>query len=207
MPSITPVDSGATLTDSLTGWGTIALAVVTFFTVLVTIHIANTDRRRDDKLREQEKRHRQKAQARLVIVEAPSPGLSLGEDENRYGLYFTIANHSQQPVMGVEAEVWMGAATLDQPCTSRGKLEDYVVMPLGHNNKLKVIVESPVPEPSLGAWRVRWTDADGVEWHVDAQHPEPQTGTAEPTSRGLWARVGRAIRRRPRGGQRRPLSE
>jgi hypothetical protein len=42
----------------------------------------------------------------------------------------------------------MGAATLDQPCTSRGKLEDYVVMPLGHNNKLKVIVESLYLSPA-----------------------------------------------------------
>jgi hypothetical protein len=186
--SITPAASGTTLTDYLTGWGTLALAVVTVAAVIVTVLTAITDRRRDDKRRtedrdeaenrvREEREYRQKAQARLVITSPPELA-SVRDSLNRRGIQFEFVNHGDRPVMGIEAEVWLGAAPRDQPCTSAD--EHKFALP-GRDLQLWVPIDSLAPELDLRAWRIRWTDADGREWFVDqAQQPEPLPFTKEP---------------------------
>lgn len=198
-PSVTPVLGGTALTDNLTGWGTIALAFLTFVTVLVTVLTARTDRRRDDEQRKQERRrddelrakdradterriqeerdHRQSAQARLVLITPPSTTRTVRDNLNRHEVRFIFANYGRAPVMDIEAEVWIGAAPLDQPSTSATsavKPVDDVVLS-GARRILQVFTESSEPELNLGAWRIRWRDSDGVEWCVD------QPGQREPS--------------------------
>jgi hypothetical protein len=188
MPSPVPVPSPAMsvppapgLTDYLTGWGTIALAVVTFLTVYVTVRMARTDRRRDNARRAEDREEaknqtyaRQLAQARLVITGAPeiSPPSLLGNNWNRYEVHFSFANYGDRPVIGIEADVWVEGAPLDKPCTDKAEKERYLLP--GGNLTLEVVIRSPAPELRLGAWRIRWTDADGREWCVDQpQQPQP----------------------------------
>jgi hypothetical protein len=187
MPTPVPVPSPTTtvppspgLTDYLTGWGTIALAVVTVLLVYVTVRTAITDRRRDDKRRAEDREEtrnqayaRQLAQARLVITGAPeiSSQPALENSLNSYELQFSFANYGDRPVIGIEAEVWVEGAPLDEPCTSEVK-ERYLLSQ--GKITLEVAIESSASELGLGAWRIRWTDADGCEWCVDQpQQPEP----------------------------------
>lgn len=186
-PSPVPVPSstitgngGPGLTDYLTGWGTIALAVVTVLAVWVTVHTARTDRRRDDMRRADDREDakkrayaRQLAQARLVVTSAPeiSKAPHLESNGNSYQAQFQVANYGDRPVMGIEAEVWVEAAALAKPCTSAAK-ERYLLP--GDNRTLEVPIKSVTSGVHLRAWRIRWTDADGYEWCVDqAEQPEP----------------------------------
>lgn len=186
------------MTDNLTGWGTIALAFLTFVAVLVTLRTAKTDRQRDDQQRQQERERddalrakdraeterriqeererRQAAQARLVLITPPSTTRTVRDNLNHHEVRFVFANHGRAPVMGIEAEVWIGTAPLDQPATvatSAVKPVDDVVLS-GDRRTLQVFIESPEPELNLRAWRIRWRDSDGVDWCVD------QPGQREP---------------------------
>lgn len=61
MPTLTPTPtSGPAITDWLTGVGTIALALATVLTLIVTVYITTTDRRRADKRLVQEAKLRRK---------------------------------------------------------------------------------------------------------------------------------------------------
>jgi hypothetical protein len=198
-PSVTPVPGGTALTDNLTGWGTIALAFLTFVAVLVTLRTAKIDRQRDDDQRRQdrlrddelrakdraeterriqeERDHRQAAQARLVLITPPSTTRTVRDNLNRHEVRFIFANHGRAPVMGIEAEVWIGAPPLNQPAavaTTTDKPVDDVVLS-GDRRTLQVFIESREPELNLCAWRIRWRDSDGVEWCID------QPGQREPS--------------------------
>lgn len=190
-PSVTPVPGGSALTDNLTGWGTIALAFLTFVTVLVTVLTVRTDRLRDDKQRKQdrlrddelrakdraeterrileERDHRQSAQARLVLITPPSTTRTVRDSLNHHEVRFIFVNYGRAPVMGIEAEVWIGAAPLDQQSTSATSavtpVDDIVLS--GARRILQVFTESSEPELTVSAWRIRWRDSDGVEWCVD----------------------------------------
>jgi hypothetical protein len=158
------------LTDYLTGWGTIALAVVTVTAIIVTVVTAITDRRKDERHRSEERQYHQSAQARLVITSPPEVS-PVKDSLNRHGIQFEFVNHGDRPVMGIEAEVWLGAAPLDQQCSSVDKHK--VALP-GRDLQLRVPIDSMTTDPDLRAWRIRWTDADGREWFMDqAQQPEP----------------------------------
>jgi hypothetical protein len=183
-PSVTSVPVGTSLTDSLTGWGTIALAIVTFLAVIVTMRTARTDRLRDDERRAQdraeaerrvqeERHYRRTAQARLILIVAPPETPIIREAMNRHIVRFTLANYSDRPVMGIEAQVWAGVAPLQGACTSSNKPMDDVVRP-DRRVQLQVVIESVVPDLELRAWRVCWRDNDGIEWCVD------QPGQREP---------------------------
>ena len=193
MPSPVPVPSltiaapgGSSLTDYLTGWGTIGLALVTVLAIWVTVRTARTDRRRDDTRRKEDREEaksraydRQLAQARLIITDAPeiSPASPLEDDLSSFTVQFPFFNYSDRPVIGIETEVWVEGTPLHQPCTSRVK--GRYLLP-GGKRTLQVPVKSLSSELRLSAWRIRWTDADGGEWCVDQpQQPEPQAYKAQ----------------------------
>jgi hypothetical protein len=178
--SIASASGGPSLTDYLTGWGTIALALVTVITVLVALQTAKTDRRRDDKRRDEieerarkEKYARQLAQARLVITDIPeiSTALPIGKNLNQYKVQFPFVNYGDRPVIEIEAEVWLKDDPLDNPCSARKK-ERYLLVKTPQ--MFEVVINSSASELRLAAWRIRWTDADGYTWCVDQpQQPEP----------------------------------
>jgi hypothetical protein len=162
---------------------------------MVTIIMASLDRRRDDRLREaqrlrddclrakdraeierriqEERDRRQLAQARLVQITPPSGIQVVTDNLNRHEARFIFQNHGSAPVMGVEAEIWIGAAPLDQPCTSAGKPANDIVLST-EKRPFQVFIESSASELILHAWRINWSDSDGVEWYVD------QPGQREP---------------------------
>jgi hypothetical protein len=47
-------------------------------------------------------------------------------------------------------------------------------VPSRENRSFQVFIESSASELILHAWRIRWSDSDGVEWYVD------QPGQREP---------------------------
>jgi hypothetical protein len=190
VPFSAPIASAASrpgFTDYLTGWGTIALAVVTVFALLVTVYTAWVDRRRDDKKRKEDREHewqrelqRRLAQARLVLIGAPdiSPRHALHGDLHSHRVSFSVENKGGRPVIGIEAEVWAGAAPLDRPCTSGDNVR---ILVAEESAILEVAINSPASEPCVRAWRIRWTDADGSAWCVDqAEQPEPLPYTRQP---------------------------
>jgi hypothetical protein len=159
--------SGASFTDYLTGWGTIALAVATFAAVIVTLRQAGADRRR---LETERDRH-WRAQARLVLMDMP--GVQIESTRLSHNLVFGFRNCGEQSVMDVHSEAWEGTAVLDQKAT--WELTERVVLP-GEWQRwvLDVPARPDGPPPALRAWRYRWTDADGRQWCVDQpQQPEP----------------------------------
>lgn len=190
LPAVAKADAPS-LTDYLTGWGTISLAVVTVVTTLVTLYLAGTDRRRDDKLRkadrdeandraQAERLARQLAQARLVIVSAPeiSKMSSMDRSLYRYEVRFPIVNYGDRPIIGIEAEVWLEGVPLGSPCTRRA--EERILLS-ENSHTLEISLDAAAPELQLGAWRITWTDADGCTWCVDQpQQPEPQPRVAGP---------------------------
>lgn len=170
---IASVASGPGLTDYLTGWGTIALAAVTVFALLVTVYTARVDRRRDDKKREEDRERewqrewqRRLAQARLMLIGAPDISSQHDPHENLHNhqVTFSVENKGGRPVLGIEAEVWADATPLDGPCTSGDNVR--ILVP-AESVTLEVAIKSPASEPRLRAWRIRWTDADGSAWCVD----------------------------------------
>jgi hypothetical protein len=102
-----PVASGgATFTDYLTGWGTIALAVATFAAVLVSLRQAGADRRRALADRD---RH-WLAQARLVLTGTPrTTRKSTGSPRS---VMFGFQNGGDQPVIDIHSEAWEASAAL-----------------------------------------------------------------------------------------------
>jgi hypothetical protein len=178
--SIASVSGGPSLTDYLTGWGTIALALITVGTVLMALRTTKIDRRRDDERRaeieeraREERYARQLAQARLVIIGAPeiSATSPVRKDLNQHKVQFSFVNYGDQPVIGIEAEVWLKEDPLDNPCSARNQ-ERYLLVKIP--KMLEIVINSSASELRLAAWRIRWTDADGYVWCVDQpEQPEP----------------------------------
>jgi hypothetical protein len=181
------IPDGPGLTDYLTGWGTIALAVVTVFAIGVTLRTTRTDRRRDDERRKEDREDaikraydRQLAQARLVIIgeleiSSASP---LGDGRNSYDIRFPVVNYGDRPVIGIQVEIWVDGTPLTEPCTRAAK-ERYLLPE--DNLTLELTTNSRALDLHLSAWRIRWTDADGQQWFVDQpQQPEPLSYKAEP---------------------------
>jgi hypothetical protein len=178
------IADGPGLTDYLTGWGTIALAVVTVATILVAVTAARTDRRRDDAKRredrdEAEQRRlrervaRQLVQARLVDVARPTIRVVQAGARSRRGyvVSFSLSNYGHSPVVAITAEIWLDGVSLQGTCTAQNAKR---FMLSGEHHTLDVTGESPSPEPRLAAWRVTWTDAEGLAWCVDqAEQLEP----------------------------------
>ncbi len=187
MPTLAVAHSSgaaATFTDYLTGWGTISLAAATFTAVVVSIWLARADRRRADRERDD----RQRAQARLIRASAPTaPETERTETGYHHVFTFPFANYSDRPVMEVHLEAWAGpGARLDQPAPWHAT-GDRIVFP-GQEKHYLVGAQSEEGNLGLGAWRVRWTDADGRQWCIDqigqrepllykGQQPRPYPGT------------------------------
>lgn len=174
-----PFLGASTSTDDLTGPATIALAVVTFITLLATIYFATAKRRRARKERDD----RQLAQARLVLTGTPGETKAAVKDgsDYRHELNFQFGNYGDRAIMDIQAEVWAGTAPLDQQFTSG--MRDRVVR-AGENKRYVVGVASPAGTLKLGAWRIRWTDADGQQWFVDQiSQPEPLRFEGQPPRR------------------------
>jgi len=151
----------AASTDSLTGWATVALAVVTVIALATTIFFATAERRRT----RAEKDERQRAQARLIITGGVGTTPAAKRDDGyhtRWTLQFT--NRSERPVLDVYFEAWTGADPLGQP--PRYGMYDKIVMP-GPNEPWTLNLITDTPDVHLAAYRYRWTDADGRQWCVD----------------------------------------
>jgi len=180
-PLALATSSSATFTDYLTGWGTIALAVATFTAVAISIRLARTDRNSA----QAERNEHLRAQARLVIISGPGQPVDdqgrlpdperVGDDYvHRFNVLF--ANHGDRPVLDVWVELWAPLATGEPTMT----VHDRIVL-AGQEQRYTPGLQIPQPEPTLRAWRVRWTDADGHQWFQDqASQPEPLPYKGDP---------------------------
>jgi hypothetical protein len=166
MPTATVLAAASSTTDDVTAWATIALAAITFLTLLATIYFATAERRRTTKA----EAVRQLAQARLIVTGGPGTG-PFGRREDGYhcNLTFPFANHSDRPVLDVRVEAWASAEPLDHPPT--WALQTKIVLP-GTDGPWVLDIATETPDLSLRAWRVRWTDADGQQWFRDQLHQQ-----------------------------------
>jgi hypothetical protein len=148
-------------------------AIATFSAVGVALWIAIRDGRKRDELR----RARSLARARLVLVPgAPGVTTTQGSEGYKHAIKYRFENHSGRPVLDVHVEAWSASTPLDGPAT--WGVHDEIALP-GRDEPWVAYAETPTEQLPLAAWRVRWTDADGHQWFVDHQgDPEPYKGQA-----------------------------
>ncbi len=167
----------------VSGWEiTSTIATASAAVIALTVVVANSLQRRADELRRRrEEEARALAQARLVITATGNPGVrplsddASGLDGRRSVMEFPFANHGDRPVLDVYGEVWpSGVAITDRPMAVHAE-----VVLAGEHIPLRVQLDSAPEQVQVGAWRVRWTDADGRQWYRDRfpqEAPERFTG-------------------------------
>ncbi|MEU8164139.1 hypothetical protein ACIP95_21865 [Micromonospora parva] len=165
-------DSGEGAAAWISAIGQALGALATAAAIVVALYLAGKegrDRKNGDF-------RRSLAQAKLVRVGGPgsvSPEERFGQNE--YRIEFKVENHSDRPILDLYVEVWTVPTKLtEQPSMA------------GHSDVWKpeqaesLRLNAGEQEPSVVAWRVRWTDADGQQWCVDKVRADPYPYVSEP---------------------------
>lgn len=114
-----------------------------------------------------------------------TPGYeSIGKDDVgqfMHKLIFSFSNYGECPVLDVQAEAWGAQQPLDEPPLFGTHTR---IMQSGAEGTWPVNIVTPVPQFSMGAFRYRWTDADGLQWFIDQrEQPGPLLYEGQPPRR------------------------
>ncbi|MEW2378547.1 hypothetical protein AB0883_20950 [Micromonospora sp. NPDC047812] len=177
------------ITDWMQAWGSLAGLVMSTLAVVVTGLLL----RHEIRVRREEKRASESAQARLVIPVLTFKDASETEGIRTYGpsnpASVTLTNHSAAPIFDVRIDV-MWKKTHRWP----GRRRDSVETVLAGGARRFTVVEKTVAvdyelsavAASIGQARVQFTDAAGLVWErVGLQPPVPYTPPESPMGRAF----------------------
>jgi hypothetical protein len=144
--------------DWVAAVGQAAGAVFTACAVAAALGIAGNESRS----RRTENMRRSLAQARLVLAPPPTDPVDAGQSSDgfRHEVFFKVENFSDRPILGVVAEVW------DKAGEGHWTTKTSMVLP-GRPVSLPLRAVTKSSGLKLGAWSIRWTDADGAGWCIN----------------------------------------
>ncbi|MEH1101880.1 hypothetical protein [Micromonospora sp. CPCC 205561] len=177
------------ITDWMQAWGSLAGLLMSTLAVIVTGLLL----RHEIRVRREEQRASEAAQARLVI-----PVLTFDDDSGTEGIRtygpsnpasVTLTNHSAAPIFDVRVDVvwkganrWPGRRRDSVETVSSGGARRFTVV----EKTVAVDYELPALAASRGQARVQFTDAAGLVWErVGLQPPARYTPSESPMGRAF----------------------
>ncbi|MEU2665218.1 hypothetical protein [Micromonospora sp. NPDC007220] len=177
------------ITDWMQAWGSLAGLVMSTLAVIVTGLLL----RHEIRVRREDKRASEAAQARLVIPVLTLDGPSEYEAVRVYGpsnpASVTLTNHSAAPIFDVRVDVvwdrarrWSGSRRYSIETVTSGGIRRFTVV----EKTVAVDYELPADGASSGQARIRFTDAAGLAWErVGLQPPARYTPSESPMGRAF----------------------
>jgi hypothetical protein len=149
------------------GWQA-AGTIGTFCAVLIAVMVYVTNavhRWRDQK-------RRSLTQARLVVTAFGNPGVEAPTNTTSgfvAALTMPFANYGDRPVLDIYFEVWPPRDEWPAEASSVSDVTPWAVMlhVVEAGQETSLTMNLYTKPNAIGGWRIRWTDADGLEWYKD----------------------------------------